>query len=73
VNEMTARRRLDANPVVVPISLMVLFVGLRSLQDLVIMSYAVMGWLAVSAAAHRFRRRPPPTPVHPPPRTRMPR
>ena len=67
VNEMSARRELDANPVVVPISLMVLFVGLRSLQDLVIMSYAVLGWLAVSAAAHRFRRkrRPEPIPVFP--------
>lgn len=72
VNEMTARRRLDANPVVVPISLMVLFVGLRSLQDLVIMSYAVLGWLAVSAAAHRLRRRSQPAPA-PPRRHRLPR
>lgn len=68
VNEMMARRRIDANPVVVPISLMVLFVGIRSLQDLVIMSYAVMGWLAISAAAHRFRRKHAPLPVMPRPR-----
>lgn len=61
VNQMVRMRRPDANPALVPISLMVLFVGIRSLQDLVIMSYAVLSWLVVSAIANRLgsRRSPP--------------
>lgn len=66
VNQMTRMHHPDANPALVPISLMVLFVGIRSLQDLVIMSYAVLSWLVVSAIAHRFRSRRVPRPVAPP-------
>jgi hypothetical protein len=64
VNGMFDARRPGANSVVLPVSIMVLFAGLRSLQDLLLMSYAVMGWLLVSSLllkvrAARSRRRQP--------------
>jgi hypothetical protein len=66
VNQLMRMHQPDANPALVPISLMVLFVGIRSLQDLVIMSYAVLSWLVVSTLARRLRGRRAPPPVLPP-------
>ena len=43
----TAKQASD-NPIVYSISVMVLVAGLRSMQDLVVMSYAVLSWYAVT-------------------------
>jgi hypothetical protein len=41
-------RSASLNSVVYSISVMVLVAGLRSMQDLVVMSYAVLAWYAVT-------------------------
>jgi hypothetical protein len=55
VDGMLDQRDRNANSIVIPVCIMVMFVGLRSLQDLLIMSYAVFGWLLVSALLLRAR------------------
>jgi oligosaccharide repeat unit polymerase len=55
VNQMARLQKPGATSLVIPTAIMVLFAGLRSLQDLVIMSYAVLGWLALTALINKFR------------------
>ena len=57
LNEMTVSRTTDTQPIVVSIGLMVLFASMRSLQDLILMSYAILGWLVVSHFVQRRVRR----------------
>lgn len=46
-------QRVD-NPIIFSLSVMVLLAGMRSMQDLVLMSYALVAWLAVNRLiAHR--------------------
>jgi hypothetical protein len=40
--------RATANPIVYSVSVMVLVAGLRSMQDLVVMSYAILSWYAIT-------------------------
>jgi hypothetical protein len=39
------------------LGIMVLFAGIRSMQELLLMSYAIFGWTLVSIAFRKFRRR----------------
>ena len=57
LNEMTAYQKSHSQPIVISVGLMVLFASMRSLQDLVIMSYAILGWLVVSHFIQRHARR----------------
>jgi len=57
LNEMMAQQKSDAQPIAVSVGLMVLFASMRSLQDLILMSYAILGWLVVSHFIQRHARR----------------
>jgi len=56
VNLVVVRSRKGGNAAVAAISLMVIFAALRSLQDLVLMSYAIMALLGVMALLRRAQR-----------------
>lgn len=57
LNAMIAHQKPDSQPVVISVALMVLFASMRSLQDLVIMSYAILGWLLVSHFVQKYTGR----------------
>ena len=48
VNTLREREEYRANPVVYGLAVMILVSGMRSMQDLVIMSYALVAWWAVN-------------------------
>jgi hypothetical protein len=47
-NTLRTDSRFHANPIVYALAVMVLVAGMRSMQDLVIMSYALVAWWAVN-------------------------
>jgi hypothetical protein len=57
----TSALRRDAavgsNPIIYALAVMVLVSGIRSMQDLVLMSYAILAWVGVSWLLTRGRRR----------------
>lgn len=48
VNSLREDERFHANPIVYALAVMVLVAGMRSMQDLVIMSYALVAWWAAN-------------------------
>lgn len=50
-NTLRADDRFRANPIVYALAVMVLVAGMRSMQDLVIMSYALVAWWAANRIA----------------------
>ena len=48
VNLVLPERVTDNNPITYALLVMVLFAGIRSMQDLVLMSYAVLAWVGVT-------------------------
>ena len=55
-NDVLNRGRSD-NPLLYGLGIMTLFASLRSMQDLVIMSYAMLGWIAIMLVVSRSRVR----------------
>jgi hypothetical protein len=47
-NSLRELGHLTGNPIVYSLAVMVLLAGMRSMQDLVLMSYALVAWWAVS-------------------------
>ncbi len=47
-NQLRDLGRSAQNPIVFALSIMILFTGMRSMQDLVIMSYAIVAWWGVN-------------------------
>ncbi|HEX8031736.1 MAG TPA: O-antigen polymerase [Vicinamibacterales bacterium] len=52
-NQLRDLGRSARNPIVFALSIMVLFSGMRSMQDLVIMSYAIIAWWGVNRLVAR--------------------
>lgn len=57
-NALRDRTVLSRNPIAFALAVMVLFSGIRSMQDLIIMSYAIVAWFGVAWLATRRRQDP---------------
>jgi hypothetical protein len=55
-NSMRDPRYAASNPVIYALAVMVLVSGVRSMQDLVIMSYAILAWFGVAWLVNRRPR-----------------
>ena len=58
VNRVLPARVKNNNPIIYSLLVMVLFAGIRSMQELVLMSYAVLAWIGATWALRSRRRQP---------------
>jgi oligosaccharide repeat unit polymerase len=52
-NQLRERGRLVTNPIVFALAIMILVAGMRSMQDLIVMSYAIVAWWGVNRLVAR--------------------
>ena len=53
LNRIYVNSHGNGKALVFSIGIMILFVSLRSMQDLVIMSYGLFAWIAIASVVHR--------------------